>query len=368
MTDTQLRVPFLDVKGAYLELKKEIDEAVARVLNSGCYILGQEVEAFESCYANYCQAKYCFGVASGLDALSLSLRALGVGPGDEVLVPSMTFVATWMAVSNIGAVPVAVEPQIDTCNMNPELIEERITAKTKAIIAVHLFGNPADMPAICDVARRRNLYVIEDAAQAHGAEINGVPVGKTADAAAWSFYPGKNLGALGDGGAITVHDDAIADRIRLLRNYGSIHKYCHETLGFNSRLDPLQAAVLNVKLKYLDNWNARRAKIAKTYSKRLSGASVKLPHIPAGNVSSWHLYAIRVTDRNSVMEKMRSLGVNTQIHYPNPPSRDIPYQPLNYVTPIADEMANTLLSLPIGPTQDESATGVVVDLLTQILY
>lgn len=367
MVDTQIRVPFLDVKGLYLELKNEIDEAVARVLNSGYYILGPEVEEFESCYADYCQARHCFGVGSGLDALTLSLRALGIGPGDEVLVPSMTFVATWMAVSNIGAIPVAVEPQVDTCNIDPTLIEERITAKTKAIIAVHLFGNPADMATISEVARLRNLFVIEDAAQAHGASINGVPVGKTADATAWSFYPGKNLGALGDGGAITVHDDAIADRIRLLRNYGSSQKYCHKILGFNSRLDPIQAAVLNVKLKHLDSWNLRRAKIAATYSKRLSRYNVKLPHISPQNVTSWHLYAIRVTDRNLVMEKMRSLGVDTQIHYPNPPSRDIPYKPLNYNTPIANEMANTLLSLPIGPTQDESATAAVVDSLTQIL-
>lgn len=367
MVNTQLHVPFLDVKGAYLELKNEIDEAVARVLNSGSYILGPEVEEFESCYADYCKAKHCFGVASGLDALTLSLKALGIGPGDEVLVPSMTFVATWMAVSNIGAIPVAVEPQVDTCNLDPKLIEERITTKTKAVIAVHLFGNPADMPAICDVARRRNLFVIEDAAQAHGASINGVPVGKTADATAWSFYPGKNLGALGDGGAITVHDDAIADSIKLLRNYGSVQKYYHKILGFNSRLDPLQAAILNVKLKYLDNWNHRRANIAETYSKRLSKYNIKLPHVSPKNLTSWHLYAIRVADRNLVMEKMRSLGIDTQIHYPNPPSRDMPFQPLNYDTPIANEMANTLLSLPIGPTQDELATDAVVDSLIQIL-
>jgi dTDP-4-amino-4,6-dideoxygalactose transaminase len=367
MTTTQIHVPFLDVKGAYLELKEEIDEAVARVVNSGRYILGPEVEAFEREYANYCQAKHCFGVASGLDALMLSLKALEIGPGDEVLVPSMTFVATWMAVSNIGSVPVAVEPQASTCNLDPSLLEAKITEKTKAIIAVHLFGNPADMPAICKIARRHNLFVIEDAAQAHGATINGEPVGKMADATAWSFYPGKNLGALGDGGAITLKDDALAEKVKLLRNYGSVRKYCHETLGYNSRLDPLQAAVLSVKLKHLNSWNNRRATLAGIYSQRLLECGITLPHIPLQNKSSWHLYAIRVNKRDDIMERMRVGGVDTQIHYPSPPSREKPYQALNHETPIADEMASTLLSLPIGPTQDVSATEFVVETLLKNL-
>ncbi len=246
-----MQVPFLDLRGAYLELQQEIDEAVARVLDSGWYILGPEVEAFESEFANFCGAKHAVGVADGLDALHLALRAMDVGPGDEVIVPSNTYIATWLAVSQCGAIPVPVEPVEATYNIDPALIEAAITSRTKVVLPVHLYGQPADLDPIISIAKRNGLRVLEDAAQAHGARYKGQRIGAHGDAVAWSFYPGKNLGALGDGGAVTTSDAEVADRIRVLRNYGSSVKYVNEVKGYNSRLDPIQAAVLRVKLTFL---------------------------------------------------------------------------------------------------------------------
>jgi dTDP-4-amino-4,6-dideoxygalactose transaminase len=258
-------VPFLDLQAAYLELKNEIDAATARVLASGFYLLGSELQAFEQEFARYVGVKHCVAVGSGLDALHLSLKALGVGPGDEVLVPSNTYIATWLAVSYAGGVPVPVEPDERTYNIDPRRIETAITPSTKGILPVHLYGQAADMDGVLEIAQRHNLWVLEDAAQGHGARYKARRVGGLGNAAGWSFYPGKNLGALGDGGAVTTNDGALADRVRLLRNYGSRVKYYFEEQGFNSRMDEIQAAVLRVKLQHLDEWNSRRCRIAARY-------------------------------------------------------------------------------------------------------
>jgi dTDP-4-amino-4,6-dideoxygalactose transaminase len=291
-------VPFLDLKAAYLELKNEIDAAVARVLASGWYILGEEVEAFESEFAAYCEAQHTIGVGNGLDALHLALRAMEVGPGDEVIVPSNTYIATWFAVSHAGAKPVPVEPLETTYNLDPGKIEAAITEHTKAILPVHLYGQPADLDPILQVARRHGLRVLEDAAQAHGARYKGKRIGSHGDAVAWSFYPGKNLGAMGDGGAVTTNDKTIAERIRLLRNYGSSEKYVNDERGFNSRLDPLQAAILQVKLRHLDDWNDRRRFIAAQYMGELKDGNLNLPKVSNWADPVWHLYVVRTPHRD----------------------------------------------------------------------
>ena len=353
-----MKIPFLDLRAAYLELKPEIDAAVARVMDSGWYILGEEVEAFESEWAAYCEAKYAVGVGNGLDALHLALLALDVGPGDEVIVPSNTYIATWLAVSQCGATPVPVEPDNATYNIDPKLIEAAITPRTKVIIPVHLYGQPADMDPILAIARKHNLRVLEDAAQAHGAKYKSKRIGAHGDVVAWSFYPGKNLGALGDGGAITTNDPQIADRIRVLGNYGSRVKYLNEVQGYNSRLDPMQAAILRVKLKYLDEWNARRKKIAVRYLKELSSATeIILPVIPDFADPVWHLFVIRHANRDGLQKKMTELDIGSLIHYPIPPNLQKAYLSTeeNPRFPISEKMAAEVLSLPIGPQLNSKA-------------
>ena len=261
-----MRIPFLDLKAASTELREELDAAYHRVMDSGWYILGEEVDAFEAEWAAYCGVRYCVGVGNGLDALHLILRAMDIGTGDEVIVPSNTYIATWLAVSYAGATPVPVEPDPRTFNLDPTRVEAAITPRTRALLPVHLYGQPADMDGLLEVARRHDLRVVEDAAQAHGATYKGRRCGGLADAAGFSFYPGKNLGALGDAGAVTTDDDRIADRVRALRNYGSRRKYYHDEKGYNSRLDPLQAAFLRVKARHLDEWNGRRAELASRYN------------------------------------------------------------------------------------------------------
>ena len=263
-------IPFLDLRASYLELKTALDSAFQRVMASGWYILGEELKAFEAEFAEYCNVKYCVGVGNGLDALHLILRAMDIGQGDEVIVPSNTFIATWLAVSYAGATPVPVEPDEATYNIDPSKIEAAITEKTKAIMPVHLYGQPADMDPILKIAARHHLKVIEDAAQAHGARYKGKRTGSLGDAAGFSFYPGKNLGAFGDGGAVTTNDSTLAERVRRLSNYGSQVKYAHDVKGFNSRLDELQAALLRVKLRHLDAWNGRRRQIAAQYLRKLN--------------------------------------------------------------------------------------------------
>ncbi len=363
-------IPFLNLGAAYEELQPEIESAVLTSLRSGCYIGGQEVMAFEAEYAEYCEAKYCVGVANGLDALHLALLALGVKPGDEVIVPSNTFIATWLAVSQCGAIPVPVEPDAATYNIDPTLIEAAITSRTKVIIPVHLYGQPADMNPILAIARKHNLRILEDGAQAHGSRYQGKRIGSHGDVVAWSFYPGKNLGAYGDGGAITTNDSEIADRINVLRNYGSRVKYINEVHGFNSRLDPLQAAALRVKLKVLDQWNARRASMASLYQIELANIGLSLPFELEWTVPVWHLYVVQHPQRDAVQKKLGEAGICTQIHYPIPPHLQRAYSSEGYVKgqfPIAEQMANQLLSLPMGPHLNELDVFSVISALKAVV-
>lgn len=354
-----MTVPFLDLRAAYLELKSEIDDAVARVLNSGWYILGEEVEVFEAQWAAYCEAKHAVGVANGLDALHLALRALSVGPGDEVIVPSNTYIATWLAVSQCGATPVPVEPDARTYNIDPARIEQAITPATRVIMPVHLYGQPADLDPILAIARKHGLRVLEDAAQAHGARYKGQRIGTHGDVVAWSFYPGKNLGALGDGGAITTNDPEIADRIRVLRNYGSRVKYQNEVQGYNSRLDPIQAAVLRVKLRVLDEWNGRRREIGRRYLEKLADSELILPHVPDWADPVWHLFVVRHPNRDQLQQRLTQAGIQTMIHYPIPPHKQQAYANEGFGEiqfPLASQLADELISLPIGPhVRDEHA-------------
>lgn len=361
-----MQIPFLDVAAAYKELKSEIDTAISRVLDSGWYILGPEVEAFEAEYAKYCESNYAISLANGLDALHLALLAMGVGPGDEVIVPSNTYIATWLAVSQCGATPVPVEPVEATYNINPACIENAITPRTKVILPVHLYGQPADLDSIIEIARKYNLKVLEDGAQAHGASYKGQRIGAHGDAVAWSFYPGKNLGALGDGGAVTTNDPDIADRIRVLRNYGSREKYVNEIRGFNSRLDPVQAAVLRVKLKYLDEWNNRRRVIAQQYLQKLLDAELTLPHVPEWADPVWHLFVVRHMQRDELAKRLCNAGIGTLIHYPIPPHKQKAYEGNAYSDsslPIASKMSNEILSLPIGPHLQKSDSEIVIELV-----
>ncbi len=365
-------VPFLDVGATYRELKDELDAAIARVLASGCYILGPEVEAFEAEWAAYCGAREAIGVANGLEALTLALRALGIGPGDEVIVPSHTYIATWLAVTHCGATPVPVEPDPHTYNLDPARISAAITPRTRAILPVHLYGQPADLDPILAIAQRHALAVVEDAAQAHGARYKGKRIGAHGHAVAWSFYPGKNLGAFGDAGAVTTNDPALADRIRVLRNYGSRVKYVNEVPGFNSRLDPIQAAVLRVKLKYLEEWNARRARVAATYLEALEGLPhLILPYVPPRVEPVWHLFVVRHPRRDCLQQRLHELGIGTLIHYPIPPHLQKAYLDLGLgagTFPIAEALAAQVLSLPIGPQGDQVQASLVVSALKQTLF
>lgn len=346
-------VPFLDLQHLNQSIRKSLDEAYNRVMDSGCFIMGSELEAFEIEFASYCEVKHCIGVGNGLDAIHLLLRAYGIGPGDEVIVPSNTFIATWLAVTQCGATPVPVEPSLHTHNIDPALISEAITNRTRAIIPVHLYGQTADMDPINILASQHGLIVIEDAAQAQGARYHGRRAGSLGHAAATSFYPGKNLGALGDGGAVLTNDDVVADKIKLLRNYGSRIKYQHSMIGYNSRLDEMQAAFLRVKLTVLDEWNERRKKNALEYSKCLAHMDIILPHVPVYADPVWHLYVIRTKQRDALRKHLEQCGVSTVIHYPVPPKRQACYQKFNVHNPsIADVLASDVLSLPISPEMD----------------
>lgn len=363
-------IPFLDVKAAYLELKEDIDAAVSRVLESGWYLLGQELEAFESEYAAYTQSNHCVGVANGLEGLVLGLKVLGVGPGDEVIVPANTYIATWLAVSQVGATIVPVEPLQGYWNLDPDRIEAAITARTKVILPVHLYGQPADLDPILAIARKHGLKVLEDAAQAHGARYKGRRIGAHGDLVSWSFYPGKNLGALGDGGAITTDQPELAERLHILRNYGSRVKYQNEVKGHNSRLDEIQAAVLRVKLRHLDAWNARRARAAARYAERLGQrAMVDLPRILEGVDPVWHVFVVDVPNRDEVRAVLRDSGVETLIHYPVPPHLSSAYAVDRAweTQPITEQAAKTHLSLPMGPHMSLETADAVVETLLRVL-
>jgi len=346
-----MTVPFLDVRASYLELRGEIDQAIARCLDSGVYVLGEEVEAFESEFAQYCGAEQCVAVANGLDGLTLALRACGIGPGDEVLVPGHTFIATWLAVTHCGASIVPVDITPDTYTIDPAQLERALTSRTRAIIPVHLYGHPADLDPLLAVARDRGLFVIEDAAQAHGARYRGRRIGAHGDAVAWSFYPGKNLGAFGDGGAVTTNNADLAARIRMLRNYGSSRKYVHEEIGVNSRLDPIQAAVLRVKLRVLDDWNRRRRSVAQEYLAGLVGTGLTLPREAEWASSVWHIFAVMFPGRDLLRQRLEARGIGTLIHYPTPPhhQRAYSFSHGSAQLPFSDKACAQILSLPMGP-------------------
>ena len=362
-----MTVPFLDVGAGYRELAGRLDATVAKLLASGSYILGSEVAAFERAFAAAVGAADCVGVANGLDALHLALLAMGVRPGDEVIVPSNTYIATWLAVTHAGAVPVPVEPVETTYTIDPAWIEAAITERTRVILPVHLYGQTADMDPICAMARRHGLGVLEDAAQAHGARYRGRPAGSLGDAAAWSFYPGKNLGAAGDAGAVTTADPALADTVRTLRNYGSRSKYVNEVVGFNSRLDELQAAVLSAKLTVLDEWNQRRRSIAARYLDELRGTDLLLPTVPDWTEPVWHLFVVRTPQRDRLQEHLAAAGVATLIHYPIPPHLQAAYAHLGLgpgSLPIAERIHREVVSLPMGPHLTDGQVDQVIAAVT----
>jgi dTDP-4-amino-4,6-dideoxygalactose transaminase len=362
-----MNVPFLDVRAGYVELKDALDAAVARVLDGGWYVLGDEVEAFEQAWAAYLGVRECSGVGNGLDALTLGLKALDVGPGDEVIVPAHTFIATWLAVDAAGATPVPVDADPVTLNLDLGAVEAAITPRTRVLLPVHLYGHPMDLDALCAIADRHGLRVLEDAAQAHGARYRGVPVGGHGDLVAWSFYPAKNLGAFGDGGAVTTNDAELAQRVRRLRNYGERVKYEHEVRGVNSRLDAIQAAVLRVKLEVLDDWNTRRAAVAARYLDALGAADVGLPRVEEWAQPSWHLFVIRHPERDALKAKLAERGIETHVHYPYPPHRQAAYADRGCATlslPVSERLSGEVLSLPIGPHMSCAQVEAVIDALT----
>jgi dTDP-4-amino-4,6-dideoxygalactose transaminase len=373
-----MHIPFLELKPTYDELKEEFDAAYHRVMDSGWYLLGNELEGFEAEFAAYCETKHCIGVANGLDALHLIVRGYGIGKGDEVIVPSHTFIATWLAVSYAGATPVPVEPDPHTYNLDPARLEAAITPRTKAIMPVHLYGQPADMDPINEIARKHGLRVIEDSAQAQGARYKGRRTGSLGDAAGHSFYPGKNLGAFADAGAITTNDPDLAARVRALRNYGSKQKYHYEAQGINSRMDELQAAFLRVKLRHLDEWNARRAVIAQQYLIDLCPlttdlqpptSDLSLPFVPEWAFPVWHLFVIRHPRRDALQQHLADHGIQTLIHYPIPPHLSGAYSDLHpptsapYPIPIAVQLATTVLSMPMSPHHTAEQISIVTTAL-----
>ncbi|MDD2272284.1 MAG: DegT/DnrJ/EryC1/StrS family aminotransferase [Desulfuromonadaceae bacterium] len=366
-----MTIPFLNLKSPYIELKEELDAAYQRVMESGWYILGNEVEAFESEFAAYCEAKHCVGVGNGLEALHLIVRAYEIGPGDEVIVPANTYIATWLAVTHAGATPVPVEPDERTFNIDPVRIEQAITPRTKAIMVVHLYGQTADMDPINALAWKHGLKVIEDCAQAHGARYKFRRAGSLGDAAGFSFYPGKNLGAVGDGGAVTTNDPDLAERIRVLRNYGSQMKYHNKVVGYNSRLDELQAALLRVKLTRLDEWNGRRRTNASVYLDSLQGIQdLILPVIPEWAEPVWHLFVVRYHLRDDLQKHLTSAEVGSLIHYPIPPHLSKAYMNdgfNNLKFPITEHLAHTVLSLPMGPHMENGQVDQVSSVLTSFM-
>jgi dTDP-4-amino-4,6-dideoxygalactose transaminase len=358
-------IPYLDLKSINLAHQEELRTAFDTVLNSGWYIMGKQLELFEQNYAQYNQTSYSIGVANGLDALILSLKALNILEGDEVIVPSNTYIATWLAVSYVGAIPVPVEPHWSTCNINPSLIEAKITPRTKAIIPVNLYGQAAEMDKIMAIANKYKLAVVEDNAQAQGAMCSGKMAGSFGHLNATSFYPGKNLGALGDAGAITSNDEALIKQIKVLRNYGSQVKYYNDVKGVNSRLDELQAALLNVKLKYLPSDTKERQRLAAIYDEQLSGIEgLTLPQNAENCTSVYHIYQLRTSQRDAMQKYLTEHGIGTVIHYPVPPHLQNAYSELNYQKgdfPIAEKIANETLSIPLYQGMTEAQQMQVIE-------
>lgn len=363
-------IEFLDVSAGIEELRGELSAALAEVVDSGWFVLGTQTEAFEEEYARYCGARAAVGVGSGLDALELALRAVGVTGGDEVIVPSHTFIATWLAVHATGARIVPVEPTSAWSGLDVDAVCAALSPRTAAIVAVDMHGHPSDIPALARVARAAGVALVEDAAQSHGATIGDAVVGSLCDVTAFSFYPAKNLGALGDGGAVVTQDPAVARRVRELRNYGGVERYEHHRIARNSRLDEMQAAVLRVKLQHLDEWNARRRVLAERYSHGLQplveAGTLRVPEVTVGSTPSWHLYSVLIADRDRMREKLTAASIATGVHYPVPPHRTPAFAELGFRAdsyPIANQIAETTLSLPIGP----HATAEEVDQVTRAL-
>lgn len=348
-----MNIPVLDLKPAVDELRPALDEAYRRVMDSGWFLLGRELESFENEYAASVGVRHCIGVANGLEAMQLVLMARGIGPGDEVIVPSNGYIATWLAVTHVGARPVPCEPDPRTYNLDPERLAQAVTVRTKAILPIHLYGQPADMTAINGFAAKQGLFVLEDAAQSHGARCHAAQAGALGDAAGVSFYPSKNLGALADGGAVTTNDGSLADKVRHLRNYGSKVRYDNQYVGLNSRLSELQAAFLRVKLPHLATWNERRSRLADRYNRLLAGVGdLVLPFVPHWATPVWHLYVIRTGQRDALQRHLATKGIGTQVHYPTPPHLSGAYADGGFNRgdfPIAEKLASEVLSLPIGP-------------------
>ena len=358
-------IKFLDLYRINEQYREEINSKIQEVFDSGWYIRGNQEERFEQHFAEFCGVKHCIGCANGLDALNLIIKGYGFGSGDEIIVPANTYIATILAITMNGCTPVLVEPSIDTYNINPDLIEEKITPKTKAIMVVHLYGQAAQMDKICDLAKKYNLKVIEDSAQAHGAIYNKKRTGNLGDAAGFSFYPGKNLGAMGDGGCVTTNDDILAEKIRTIANYGSNIKYHNICKGINSRLDEIQAAILDVKLKYLDRDNDKRREIAKYYLENIKNPKIILPSNPKSeNSNVWHIFPIRTKNRDKLQQYLKENGIETMIHYPIPPHKQLAYKEWNNLSlPITEEIHNTILSLPISSVMVKEEANKVVEVI-----
>lgn len=358
-----MKIPFLSFSPQHDPIREEVMAAIGRVYDSQWYVLGQHVRDFEAAYSSFSGARYCIGVANGLDALHLSLLALGIGVGDEVIVPSNTYIATWLAISYVGATPVPVEPDVATYNLDPRRIEAAITPRTRAIMPVHLYGQACEMIAIMDIAQRHSLLVLEDNAQAQGATAHGGITGSFGHANGTSFYPGKNLGALGDAGAVTTNDEALAQKIQTLRNYGSQQKYYNEVIGYNSRLDELQAATLLVKLRHLPEWTHQRQQVARWYDEHLQGVGdLHLPVTADGSTHVYHLYVVRTNQREALQQHLTAAGIGTLIHYPVPPHLQEAYAHMNIAEgayPVAEELSRTSLSLPMWPGMTEAHVAAV---------
>ncbi len=364
MKEGEQIVPFVSFLPMEQELKPELQKAFDRVLSQSWYIDGEENKQFERNFARYCDVNYCVGVGNGLDALTLSLKALGIGRGDEVIVPSNTFIATAFAVTNVGGTPIFVEPDIRTFNIKPELIEEKITEKTKAIMPVHLYGQPCDMEPIVKISQRYGLYIVEDCAQAHGAKYKGKRIGTFGDIAGFSFYPGKNLGALGDAGAVVTNNKELEEKVRAYGNYGSDYKYHHIYQGCNSRLDELQAAFLAVKIQHLDRMNEERRRIAQRYTKGIKNTDIILPYVIEDTEPVWHIYGIRCRRRDELEAYLSRYGIGTNKHYPIPMHLQNCYHDLGHKKgkfPVAEEISATELSLPMYYGMSEEQIDYVID-------
>lgn len=359
-------IKFLDLKKINNRYREEIDSRIKDILDKGWYLQGEENENFTKNFANFCGTKFALGVANGLDALNLIIKAYGFGNGDEIIVPANTYIATILAISENGCIPILVEPDIKTYNINPDSIEEKITSKTKAIMVVHLYGQAVQMEKIWKIAKKYNLKIIEDSAQAHGAIYQENRTGNLGDASGFSFYPGKNLGCMGDGGAVTTNDEELFNKIKAIANYGSDRKYHHIYKGVNSRLDEIQAAVLDIKLKHLDSDNNKRREISKYYRENIKNSKIILPDTYDEKSHVWHIFAVRTQNRDEFQKYLTEKGIQTIIHYPTPPHKQGAYKEWNNLSfPITEEIHNTILSLPISPVMADSEIEKVVEVVNE---